>query len=79
MTFIQSTDMYYISTNRNELELYAMVVEKGEQYDGVFTVKWANIIEHKDGGLFAILKHDKYPATMQEQQDLIGWFESELI
>ena len=71
--------MYYISTNREELELYAMVVERGEQYDGKFTVKWANIIEHKDKGVFGIMKHDKYPATMDEVQDLTGWFESELI
>ena len=52
---------------------------QGEQYDGQFTVKWANIIEHKDKGVFAIMKHDKYPATMDEVQDLTGWFESELI
>jgi len=56
-----------------------MVVERGEQYDGQFTVKWANIIEHKDKGVFAIMKHDKYPATMDEVQDLTGWFESDLI
>ena len=71
--------MYYISENREKLELYAMLVEKGEQYDGVFTVKWANIIEHKDKGLFAILKHDKYPADLETLEDLHGWFESELI
>ena len=71
--------MYYTSTNREELELYAMIVERGEMYDGQFTVKWANIIEHKDKGVFAIMKHDKYPATMNEVQDLKGWFESDLI
>lgn len=69
--------MYYTSTNREELELYAMVVEKGEQYDGQFTVKWANIIEHKDGNQFAILKHDKYD---NDNLQLVGnidesWFD----
>jgi hypothetical protein len=71
--------MYYISTNREELELYAMLVEKGERYDGRFTVKWANIIKHKDENLYAILKHDKYPAELETLQDLNGWFDSELI
>ena len=69
--------MYYTSTNREELELYAMFVEKGEQYDGQFTVKWANIIEHKDGNQFAILKHDKYD---NDNLQLVGnidesWFD----
>ena len=69
--------MYYISTNREELELYAMVVEKGEQYDGVFTVKWANIIEHKDGNQYAILKHRKYnDDALQLIEDLEeSWFD----
>lgn len=71
--------MYYISENREQLELYAMLVEKSERYDGQFTVKWANIIKHKDKNLYAILKHDKYPADLETLEDLHGWFESDLI
>ena len=71
--------MYYISANREELELYAMLVEKSERHDGQFAVKWANIIKHKDENLYAILKHDKYPAELETLQDLTGWFDSELI
>ena len=71
--------MYYISDNKSDLEAYNNLVSIGEKYDGQTTLKWANVVEHKDGGLFAILKHDKYPAELETVEDLNGWFDSELI
>ena len=69
--------MYYISENREKLELYAMVVERGEMYDGTFTTKWANIIEHQNGNQFAIFKHEKYDdLNLQTLNDLDeSWFD----
>lgn len=72
--------MYYTSTNKEELELYNLIVSKDEKYDGVSTTKWANVIEHKDGNLFAILANPKYPSESLESIDsLDGWFEENLV
>ena len=71
--------MYYISDNRSDLQAYNNLVKVGERYDNTTTTDWANVVEHKDGGLFAILKHDKYPAELETVEDLAGWFDSELI
>ena len=71
--------MYYISDNKSDLEAYNNLVKVGERYDNTTTVDWANIIKHKDENLYAILKHDKYPAELETLQDLNGWFDSELI
>lgn len=72
--------MYYISKNKEELELYDMIVSRDEKYDGVSTTKWANIITHKDGDQFAILANPKYPAeTLDTVDNLDGWFEEQLM
>lgn len=69
--------MYYISQNREALESYNATVAESEKYDGTTTTTWANIIEHKDGNQFAILKHDKYD---NDNLQLVGnidesWFD----
>ena len=71
--------MYYISDNKSDLEVYNNLVSIGEKYDGQTTLRWAKVIEHKDENLYAILKHDKYPAELETVEDLTGWFDSELI
>lgn len=71
--------MYYTSTNKAELEAYNTLVTQGEGYDGVYTVSWASIIEHKDGGQYAILANSKYESTLQTVDTLDGWFEEELV
>lgn len=68
--------MYYTSTNKADLEAYDLLVTQGEAYDGIKTIKWANVIEHKDGNQFAILKNSKYESdTLTEIDKLDGWFE----
>ena len=70
--------MYYISNNRSELENYNELVTSSEEYDGKFTTAWADIIEHKSGGLFAIFKHENYPAELEEIDNLDDWFNLEI-
>lgn len=53
--------MYYTSTDRDTLDSYNSKVAAGENYDGNKTVRWADVIEHHEGGQFAILKHPSYP------------------
>jgi hypothetical protein len=53
--------MYYTSTDRETLDAYNEKVVAGENYDGNKTVRWADVIEHHEGGQFAILKHPSYP------------------
>lgn len=69
--------MYYISNNKADLETYNQKVVDGEQYDGTTTKDWANIIEHQNGELFAIFKHDKYhDDNLQSLDDLDeSWFD----
>jgi hypothetical protein len=72
--------MYYISDNKSDLEAYNNLVSQGEKYDGQTTVKWANVIEHKDGGLFAILKNDKYETDLESVETLSSdWFAQDII
>jgi len=53
--------MYYTSTDRDILDAYNEKIVAGENYDGTTTVRWADVIEHHEGGSFAILKHTGYP------------------
>ncbi len=53
--------MYYVTQTKEELEEYHQKIINGEGYDGVIVQGWASIIEHQDGGSFAILKHNGYP------------------
>ena len=53
--------MYYTSTDRDILDAYNEKIASGENYDGSTTVRWADVIEHQDGGSFAILAHTGYP------------------
>lgn len=69
--------MYYTSNNRGDLEAYNTMVVLGEGYNGT-TQQWAEIIEHKDGGLFAIMRNDKYfNESLSEVDNLDGWFKIE--
>ena len=70
--------MYYISNDRSELENYNKLVTDSEGYDGKFTTQWADIIEHKNGGLFAIFKHENYLAELEEIHNLDDWFNLEI-
>lgn len=65
--------MYYISENRQDLIDYNNQVVTSEGYDGVTTTNWANIITHKNGSLYAIRKHPKYTAELNEQTSLPDW------
>ncbi len=52
--------MYYTSTDKETLDDYNAKVVTGENYDGTTTVLWANVVEHHEGGQFAVLKHNGY-------------------
>jgi len=52
--------MYYTSTDKETLDAYNAKIVTGENYDGTTTVLWANVVEHHEGGMFAILKHNGY-------------------
>ena len=52
--------MYYVTETKEELEAYNEKIASGENYDGSTTVRWADLIEHHEGGVFAILKHPAY-------------------
>jgi len=72
--------MYYTSNDRSELETYNDLVSQNENYDGISTTQWANVIEHKDGNQFAILANPKYLSeTLNTIDTLDGWFEEELV
>ena len=72
--------MYYTSENKQELAAYNQLVSESENYDGISTLSWANIVEHKDGNQFAILANPKHPAeTLDTVDSLDGWFEGELL
>jgi len=60
--------MYYTSTDRETLDAYNDKVVAGENYDGTTTVRWADVIEHHEGGMFAILKHSGY-ALIDGEED----------
>ena len=71
--------MYYISDDKSDLENYNQRVVQSEQYDGTTTTTWANIIEHKDGNQFAILKHENYHSPLQLVSNLTGWFDDNIL
>jgi hypothetical protein len=52
--------MYYTSQDKETLDAYNAKIVTGENYDGTTTVLWANVVEHHEGGSFAILKHNGY-------------------
>jgi hypothetical protein len=52
--------MYYTSQDKETLDAYNAKIVTGENYDGTTTVLWANVVEHHEGGMFAILKHNGY-------------------
>ena len=71
--------MYYISSNKQDLEGYNDLVSQSENYDGVSTTQWANIITHKDGNQFAILANPKYPSDSLTTVDTLDvWFNLEI-
>ena len=59
--------MYYTSQDREKLDDYNAKVVTGENYDGTTTVRWADVIEHHEGGQFAILKHSGYQLIEGEE------------
>ena len=68
--------MYYTSTNKAELEAYDTLVTQSEGYDGVKTIKWANVIKHPDREEYAILANSKYESdTLSKLEQLTqDWF-----
>ena len=61
--------MYYIGTKR-ECESYNEHVVDGENYDGTFTINWAEPIQHPTNESFAILKHPQYDSKMELVESL---------
>ena len=61
--------MYYVSEYRDILEAYNDKIVAGENYDGIKCVRWADVIEHHEGGQFAILKHPSYQLTDDQLDD----------
>ena len=70
--------MYYTSTNKAELELYNMIVSRDENYDGISTTQWANVIKHPDREEYAILANSKYEEeTLNKESTLSSdWFDN---
>lgn len=68
--------MYYISTDKQKLEDYNEWVTISESYDDT-TNSWSNIIEHKDGNLFAIKAHYKYDPELESREDISDFYETE--
>lgn len=69
--------MYYIGTEA-ECQAYNDEVAAGSNYDMVNCVRWAELIEHKDGGLFAIVANPNFPSDLESLEALpIDWFNEE--
>ena len=68
--------MYYISNIEQDLINYNDTVNQGENYNGT-TTNWANIIKHYNEELYAIMKHPKYSAELEELETLNGWYNNE--
>ena len=70
--------MYYTSQDKEELEAYNDKIVEAQGYDGRTTVRWANVVEHHEGGSFAILKHNGYQLIYGEEDaptvDSISYF-----
>jgi hypothetical protein len=60
--------MFYTSKDRDILDAYNEKVVAGENYDGTTTVRWADVIEHQDGGQWAIIKNPAY-ALIDGEED----------
>lgn len=67
--------MYYKSTNKQKLEDYNTSVSQSEGYDGVFTNKWSDIVEHYQGGNYAIKKHPKYNLDANTTESILDFFD----
>ena len=66
--------MYYVSTNKQDLDSYNEHVSVGENYNGT-TTHWSNVIKHPNGTDFAIKKHEKYDAELTLVESLgDDWF-----
>lgn len=66
--------MYYVSTNKQDLDSYTKHVSNSEGYNGT-TTHWAEIIEHPNGTDYAILKHVNYDAELTLVESLSDdWF-----
>jgi hypothetical protein len=59
--------MYYTSQDKETLEAYNERIVEAQGYDGSTTVRWADVIEHHEGGQFAILKHSGYQLIEGEE------------
>ena len=69
---------YYISNNKQELDEYNAYVSAKIGLTDPYG--WSNVIEHKDGGQFAILKHEVHTSeTLTELASLDGWFEIDIV
>ena len=68
--------MYYTSKDKSVLENYNSRVSAGEKYDGVKTIKWANILKHPDREEYAILINTKYEEDLEESSLDETWFEN---
>ena len=72
--------MHYTSTNKADLEAYNKKVVWGENYDGVYTTDWAQVIEHPNGVDYAMLKHPNYDTELTLLETLSeDWFPSNII
>jgi len=65
--------MYYTGT-KIECEDYDKLVTIGEDYRGS-TLNWADVITHKDGNRFAIIKHDNYNDEMDLIELTSEWYD----
>ena len=61
--------MYYKGT-KEECENYNIHVTSQRNYDGVHSVKWANVVAHPNGEEFAVRKHENYEAELTEIESL---------
>lgn len=65
---------YYTSTNKQEIDEYNAYVSAQIWLTDPYG--WANVIEHKEGNQFAIIKHEVHTSsTLQEVEELTDWFE----
>ena len=72
--------MYYTSKNKADLEAYNDKVVWSENYDGVYTTDWAQVIEHPNGVDYAMLKHDNYNTELTLLEILSeDWFPGNII
>lgn len=70
---------HYIGTQA-ECEQYNSMVTTSENYDGVNTLTWSEVIKHPTEDMWRINKHDNYTSTMQEVQELSSdWLANDII